>query len=159
APGKQSALAAAEAWCYGADALIGTDVEGLKPLAQMLEFLRAHNDDPMPPVADIGFIDDGSPAAGEVMNLLVRNNLLFRVVPAADRALKLNVRLGTKEYPLEDAKNPTVLSHLIRSNLTDEKRSVRIYGSQVVVARLTGSNGHARVQLLNYGAPSRRVDG
>ena len=46
------------------------------------------------------------PASGEVMNLLVRNNLLFRLVPAPDQRLKLNVKLGSKEYPLEDAKNP-----------------------------------------------------
>jgi hypothetical protein len=158
-PGKQSALAAAEAYSYGADALIRTDTEGLKPLAQMLEFLSGHIDDPMSSIADIGFIDDGSPAAGEVMNLLVRNNLLFRIVPAPDSKLKLNVKLGTKDYPLEDARNPTALSHLVRSNLTDEKRTVRVYGSQVVVARVTGSNGHLRLQLLNYGAPSRKVDG
>jgi len=159
APGKQSALAAAEAFCYGGGALIRTDVDGLKPLAQMLEFLRGHNDDPMPAVADIGFVDDGTPAAGEVKNLLVRSNLLFRIVSAPDPKLKLNVKLGTKDYSMEEAKNPTVLSHLVRSNLTDEKRTVRIYGSQVVVARLTGTNGHLRLQLLNYGAPSRKVDG
>ena len=39
--GKQAALAAAEAFCYGANALIRTDAAGLKPLAEMLDFLRA----------------------------------------------------------------------------------------------------------------------
>src|SRR5262249_7159111 len=70
-----------------------------------------------------------------------------------------NVRLGTKDYSLEDAKNPTVFSQLVRSNLTDEKRSVRVYGSLVVVARLTAAGGHARLELLNYAAPARKVDG
>jgi len=156
--GKQSALAAAEAFSYGADALIRTDAEGLKPLAQMLDFLGGHMDDPMPAIADIGFVDDGSAASGEVMNLLVRNNLLFRIVRAPDPSLKLNVKLGTKEYPAEDAKNPTVVSHLVRSNLTDEKRTIRLYGSPVVVSRVTGANGRVRLQLINYGAP-RKVDG
>ena len=131
--GKQAALAAAEAFSYGANAMIQTDAAGLKPLAEMLEFLRTIPGESLPPVADIGYIDDGSATSGEVMNLLVRNNLLFRVVAAPDKRLKLNVKLGDKEYPLADAKNPGTVAHSVRSNLTDEKRSLRIYGSQVVV--------------------------
>jgi hypothetical protein len=157
--GRQAGLAAAEAFCYGADALIRTDAAGLKPLAQMLEFLRGIGGEPMPGIADIGFIDDGSADAGEVMNLMARNNLMFRIVPAADRTLKLNVRLGSKEYPRETAKNPTVMAHRVRGDLTDEKRAIRLYGSTVVVARLTGSAGRLRVQLLNYAGASRTVDG
>jgi hypothetical protein len=159
APGKAAALAAAEAFSYGADALIHTDAEGLKPLGQMLDFLRGISADTMPAVADVGFIDDGSPAAGEVMNLMARNNLLFRIVPAPDPKLKLNVRLGSKEYPIEDAKNPTLVERQVRSNLTDEKRSLRLYGSTVVVGRLTESGGRARLQLLNYSGATRNVDG
>jgi hypothetical protein len=157
--GKQSALAAAEAFCYGANAMIHADAAGLKPLAEMLEFLEGVSGEPMPPVADIGFIDDGSAEAGEVMNLMVRDNLLFQIVSAPDPRLKLTVRLGTKEYPLADAKNPSLVAHAIRDNLTDEKRSVRIYGSPVVVARLTGSDGHVRVHLLNYTGATRGVEG
>jgi hypothetical protein len=156
--GKQAALAAAEAFCYGANAMIRTDAAGLKPLAEMLGFLRTITGEPLPPVADIGYIDDGTAASGEVMNLLVRDNLLFRLVPAPDRRLKVNVKLGTKEYPLEDAKNPGTVAHAVRFNLTDEKRSLRIYGSQVVVARLTASDGHARLHLLNYAGANRKVD-
>jgi hypothetical protein len=156
--GKQAALAAAEAFCYGANAMIRTDAAGLKPLAEMLGFLRTIAGEPLPPVADIGYIDDGSSASGEVMNLLVRNNLLFQLVASPDRRLKLNVKLGTREYPLEDAKNPGTVAHAVRFNLTDEKRSVRIYGSQVVVVRLTASEGHARLHLLNYAGAARKVD-
>ena len=47
----------------------------------MLDFLRGVRRRFDAPVADIGFIDDGSPDAGEVMNLLVRDNLLFRSFP------------------------------------------------------------------------------
>jgi hypothetical protein len=167
--GKQSALAAAEAFCYGANAsdgstvMIRADATGLKPLAEMLEFLGGVSAEPMPPVADIGFIDDGSAEAGEVMNLLDRANLLFRIVAPTDTRpdprLKLMVRLGTKEYPAADAKNPIVVAHAVRGNLTDEKRSVRIYGSPVVIARLTASGSQARLHLLNYTAATRSVDG
>ena len=44
-------------------------------------------------------IDDRSPEAGEVMNLLTRRNLLFRIVSAPDPSLDLNIRLGATEYP------------------------------------------------------------
>jgi ligand-binding sensor domain-containing protein len=93
------------------------------------------------------------------MNLLVRNNLLFQLIAAPDRRMKLNVKLGAKEYPLADAKNPGTVAHSVRANLTDEKRSLRIYGSQVVVARLTGSGGNVRLHLLNYAGANRKVDG
>src|SRR5260370_1182320 len=110
----------------------------------MLEFLGGVNAEPLPAIADIGFIDDGSPAAGEVMNLMVRENLLFEIVAKPDPRFKLIAQLGTKEYPLAEAKNPSVVAHAIRANLTDEKRSVRVYGSPVVVARLTGAGGKVR---------------
>ena len=157
--GKQAALAAAEAFCYGGNAIIRTDAAGLKPMAEMLGFLGAIAGEPLPPVADIGYIDDGSAASGEVMNLLVRDNLLFQLVARPDRRLKVNVKLGTREYPLKDAKNPGVVAHAVRFNLTDEKRSVRVYGSPVVVARLTASGGHARLHLLNYAGAARKVEG
>jgi len=158
-PGRQAALAAAEAFTYGVNAMVRTDSEGLKPLAAMLDFLASLRDESLPPVADIGFIDDGSAASGEVMNLMVRNNLLFRPVSAPDPKLKVNVKLGTREYPLVDAKNPGKVAHEVRYNLTDEKRSLRLYGSQVVVGRLTAGNGRARVHLLNYGGAARKVNG
>ena len=157
--GAGSALAAAEAFSYGANALVGTDAAGLKPFAQMVEFLRGLGGEEMPAIADIGFVDDGSDVSGEVMNLMLRHNLLFKIVSAPDRKLKLNVRIGSKEYPAVDAQNPGAMARVIRGNLTDEKRSLRIYGSPVVIARLTGSGGHVRVQLLNYSGAARNVNG
>ncbi len=157
--GPQAALAAAEAWMFGAIALVRTDASGVQPFAEMLDFLRALGPNDAPAVADIGFIDDGSATAGEVMNMLVRDNLLFKVVPRPDPNLKLTVRLGSKEFPLADAANPPLMAHEIRARLTDEKRSIRIYGSEVVVARLTALPDGIRVRLLNYDAARRKVDG
>jgi hypothetical protein len=156
---KAAAIAAAEASMYGVKASIKTDSTGLQPLAQMLAFLRALPDDEMPPVADIAYIDDGSPASGEVINLLVRGNLLLKLVQSPDRNAKLTVRFGSKEYPAEDAKNPKMMAQQIRTNLTDERRSLRIYGTATVVGRLNGSGGRLRLQLLNYAGAARRVDG
>jgi hypothetical protein len=90
---------------------------------------------------------------------MVRGNLQFRIVTAPDPRLKLNVKLGSKEYPLEAAKNPKMTTSQIRSNLTDDKRTVRIYGTAVVVARLTESGGKARLHLLNYAGAARKVNG
>lgn len=157
--GSQAALAAAEAFSYGAKALIKSDQAGLKPLAEMLAFLRGVPAADLPPVADIAYQDDGTALSGEVMNLMVKSNLLFRITGAPDRAAKLNVKLGDKKYPLSDAKNPGTIAHLVRANLTDDKRSVRLYGSLVVLARLTGSGDRLRVQLLNYAGAERKVDG
>jgi hypothetical protein len=161
--GTQAAIAAAEAFCFGGTALVRTDRSGLRPFAAMIDFLRKLGGNDAPAIADIGFVDDGTDTAAEVMNLMVRNNLLFRVVgsgPAPDSRLKLTVRLGSKEFPLEEAaKDPWMTAHEIRAHLTDERRSLRLYGSPVVVGRLTARADGVRVHLLNYAAAARKVDG
>ncbi len=50
-----------------------------------------------------------------------------------------------------------MVAHEVRAHLTDDRRSVRIYGSQVVVGRLYGSVRTLRVraaQLCRHGAES-----
>ena len=111
----------------------------------------------LPPVADIGFIDDGSADAGEVMNLMVRGNLLFRMVPRAGPALEAECQArdkGVSAGGREESRHRW--RSLVRANLTDEKRSLRVYGSQVVVARLTARTGKARLHLLNYAGADRQ---
>src|SRR5215813_4605842 len=158
AAGERAAIAAAEAFAWHARANVKTDDAGLPSLARMLAFLRALPDVEGQPVADIGFADDGSAVAGEVMNLLVRGNLLFRATQAPDPKLKLNVKLGTTRYPLEQARNPATMAQMIRADLSDEARSLRIYGSAVVIGRLERAGNSARVHLLNYDA-NRKVNG
>lgn len=150
--GNTAALAAAEAVCFGANAVVQTDTDGLTPLANMLRFLRGIDAQRGPEVADVGFVDDGSPADAEIMNLLIRDNLLFKIVHEPSPGLKLTVRVGSKKYPAQDAKNPDLLEHSIRANLTDAQRLIRIYGTSIVVARVTGSPDKLRLHLLNYGA-------
>jgi len=102
-------------------------------------------------------VDDGSAEAGEVMNLMTRRNLLFRIVTAPDPRLDLNVRIGAPEYPRAAASNPSEFVATLRQNLTDSKRLLRIYGSEVVICRLTGDASRARLHLLNYGG--KKVEG
>jgi hypothetical protein len=159
APGAAAPLAAAEAFMYGADALIHTDGAGLKPLGEMLHFLRTLKPAELPAVANVGLIDDGTDESGEVLNLMTRRNLLVRVVDKPDPKLNLNVQIGTKEYSKDDASDPYTFAQKIRSELTDEKRALRIYGSEVVLGRLDGNGRQMRVHLLNYAAAGRPVRG
>ena len=121
-----------------------------KGSARMLKFLGAIDRPRLPVKANIGVIDDGSAAMGEVLNLLARHNLLFRVIPAPDPKYDLNIRLGTGEYTKEDLADPYAFAMQIRRRLTDEKRLLRLYGSNLVLALLTGDGGQARVHLINY---------
>jgi hypothetical protein len=159
APGKAAALAAAEAYVFGVQADVQTDAAGAKPLAEMKSFLQSLTPTgAMPALFNFDYVDDGSPAAGEFMNLLVRTNLLFKVVkqPEADAT---TVALGSAQYPKSEGGNPKLLAEKVRAQVTDEKRLLRIYGNSTVIGRLVGSADHTRLFLLNYEAARNSVDG
>ncbi|HPQ17434.1 MAG TPA: hypothetical protein PLP04_19550, partial [Bryobacteraceae bacterium] len=63
----------------------------------------------------------------------------------------LNLRPGP------DAADPVLFAVKARQQLTDERRLVRIYGSDTVLVRLAGDGTRARVHLLNYA--QRPVEG
>jgi hypothetical protein len=148
--GETAALAAAEAFAYQADAMIRADAKGVESFARMISFLGELKTGDFPPLTNIGVVDDGSDAVGELMNLLTRRNLLYRVVAESDPRLDINVQLGSREFPKSDAADPSRLAHKIRAQLTDDKRLVRIFGSEVVIVRLTGDESRARLHVLNY---------
>jgi hypothetical protein len=50
------------------------------------------------------------------------------------------------------------MAQMIRADLRDEARSLRIYGSAVVIGRLERTGNSARVHLLNYDV-NRKVNG
>jgi len=152
----RAALAAAEAFAYRADAVLKIDPNDLASFGKMLAFLRALPPANLPPVADIGLIDDGSETTGEVMNLLVRRNLLFKILPAPAPQYRVNITLGSKEYPLAEASDPNAFALKIRHQLGDENRSLRIYGTEVAISRFASDGARARLDLLNYSG--RNVD-
>jgi hypothetical protein len=145
----KAALAAAEAHAFATPALIAAPVTDWKAFGAMLKFLAALPAGDLPALANIGFQDDGSAAAREEMNLLIRRNLLFRVTSAPDPKLDLNVK--------SKGGDPSAFAYEVRQKLTDAKRLLRLYGSEVVVARLSGDATRRRVALLNYGP--RPVEG
>ena len=151
----KAALAAAEAFAFGADARLQVAPEDLKPLSGLLAFFRS-----LPgvaglvPATNIAVVDSGSKAIPEAINLMVRRNLLCRVVSAPDPAADLNVRIGSPEFPEEEAGNPVAVADKARKLLTDRKRLLRIYGTEVVIGRLYARDGRARLHLLNYSSGS-----
>jgi hypothetical protein len=149
--GDTAALAAAEAFAYQREAAVHTDAAGTASFERMTAFLKTLEPGPEQVRANVGVIDDGSSQTGEVMNLLARHNILFLVESAPRSDLAVNIKLGSKEFPVFDAANPNEFAQKIRQRITDEKRILRIYGSDVVLARLTGDSSRARLHLINYG--------
>ena len=156
-PAGKAALAAAEKHAYGADALLKIDPADADALRGIAAFLETIPPADLPPIADIGVVDDGTPIAGEMMNLLARRNLLYEIVKAPSPRLRINITLGSREYPVEEAADPSAFALKIRRQLTDEQRTLRVYGSEVVIARLTGDGRRARLHLINYGG--REIEG
>ena len=150
-PAGKAALAAAEAYAYGADAVLKIESADLESLGQMLAFLSALPKNDLPDVADVAVVDDGTATMAEALNLLVRRNILFRIVPAPSEQYRVNVKLGTPEFPADAAKDPSAFALKVRRQLTDEQRTLRIFGTEIVIGRLTGDGSRMRVHLLNYG--------
>jgi hypothetical protein len=123
----------------------------------MLAFLTNLPASDLPGVADLAVVDNQHALVEEVMNLLARRNLLFAAVTAPDSRYPINIRIGSKEYSEEDASDPNAFALKIRRQLTDERRSVRLYGSETVLCRLTGDDTRIRLHLLNY--RGGKVDG
>jgi hypothetical protein len=144
-PSDSVPLAMAESYAYGVEALIRPAGDP-EPFARMLEFLKRIDRPPLPPMANIGVVDDGSDVTGEVMNLLARRNLLFRAVKTPDPKLDLNITPGKDK----DAADPYAYAQKVRRKLGDDKRLLRLYGSEVVIAHLTGEGSKSRLHLLNY---------
>jgi hypothetical protein len=156
-PARVSALATAEALAYGADVVVGIEPGGLADFGRMLAFARSVPAVDLPAAADIAVEDDGSDLVEEVLNLMARGNLLFKVVRAPAVDVPINVRIGSPEFPREAAEDPGVFALSVRRRLTDEKRSLRLYGSEAVLGRLLRDGTRARLHLLNYGG--RPIEG
>lgn len=149
-PPGSAALAAAEAFAFGVDAILNPDPADVQELGRMLRFLKTQDRPLLPAMANIGIVDDGSAAMGEILNMLTRRNLLYRLVPRPDRTLDLTVQLGTPDFPKAAVSNPSEFAARVRAALGDEKRLVRLYGTSTAIAHLTGDGRRARLYLLSY---------
>jgi hypothetical protein len=158
-PAGSAPLAAAEAFTFNVEAILNPDPADVEDLGRILRFLKANDQPPLPALADIGVMDDGSGVMGEVLNMLTRRNLLYRVVSAPERGLGLTVQLGTPDFPREAAKNPVEFAARVRAKLGDDNRLLRLYGTSTVIARLTGDGKRARLHLLAFERNRRQQPG
>jgi hypothetical protein len=149
-PAGAAPLAAAEAFAFGVDAVLNPDPADVKELGNVLGFLKRQEQPPWPALANIGLVDDGSAEMGEVLNMLTRRNLLYRVVAQPDRRLNLTVQVGTADFPKSALTNPSDFAARVRDKLGDDKRLVRLYGTNSTIARLTGDGRRVRLFLLSY---------
>ena len=156
-PAGKAALAAAESYAYSANTTLQVATADLESVGKMLGFLSNLPASDLPGLADLAVVDNQHALVEEVMNLLARRNLLFAAVTAPDSRYPINIRIGSKEYSEEDASDPNAFALKIRRQLTDERRSVRLYGSETVLCRLTGDDTRIRLHLLNY--RGGKVDG
>ena len=158
-PAGSAVPAAAEAFAFNAEAILNPDPADIPELAKFLAFLNSQQPDSLPAMVNIGVVDDKSPEMDEVLNMLTRRNLLYRVVSAPDRKLDLNVQLGSKDFPRDWAQDPSDFAARVRAKLGDDRRLVRLYGSSTVIAHLTGDGKRARLYLLSYSRGGGRGQG
>jgi hypothetical protein len=150
-PAGKGVLGVAEALLFGGDTVLKFDAADTAAVERLFALARDLPPASLPDVADFGVIDDGSPLTGEVMNLFVRRNLLFARVSEPESRFPFTVKLGTPEFPTAKAVDPSGFALEIRRRLSDDQRSLRVYGSEVVIGRLTADASRARVGLVNYG--------
>jgi hypothetical protein len=158
-PAGSAPLAAAEAFTFNVEAVLNPDPGDVEDLGRMLRFLKDNDQPPLPALADVGVVDDGSAVMGEVLNMLTRRNLLYRVVSAPERTLPVTVQLGTPDFPPAAARNPVEFAARVRAKVGDDNRLVRLYGTSTVIARLTGDGKRARLYLLSFERGRRQQQG
>jgi hypothetical protein len=149
-PAGSAPLAAAEAFTFDVAAVLNPAPADLAELGRIIRFLAAQVAAPMPARANVGVLSSDSPLFPEVLNMLTRRNLLYRVVTAPDPTLDLAVQLGTDQFPMTAARDPSAFAARVREALGDDRRLVRIYGANTVIARLLGTETRGRLVLLNY---------
>jgi hypothetical protein len=142
-PAASVALAAAEAYTGGARCYIRLKSEDLERFASALRFLDGVNGPALPDRTNFDLIDDGSADMEEIMNLLVRRNLLFEPVREHAHSGRMEVRKSSDD--------PYLFAAKVRSRIGDDSRLLRLYGNDTTLARLFGDEHHARVHLLQYG--------
>jgi hypothetical protein len=139
---KQKSVVVAMAEGFSLDVRVALEIAPgqQKDYDSMLAFLKGLPDGPKTRWTNFTVTDDRSAPAGELMNLLSRRNLMYRIASNGDYAL--NSRIS----------NPYEYVQEMREKLGDEKRVIRIFGSELTLVELTRDGNRVRLQLLNYGS-------
>lgn len=152
--GPSVALAVAEAYTASVPTYIQLKPADLPAYTGALQFLRNVDAERMPARVNFSLVDDASGDMEEILNLLVRRNLLFNVIGPNEQAKGTVVRIGSREYTKEMAADPYQFAAIVRAKIGDGKRLVRVYGSDTIIARLYGDDTRSRLHLIQYGRNS-----
>jgi hypothetical protein len=142
--GKSVVTALAEGYSTGVKLALQIAPEQQADFDKMTAFLKQIPEGPSKPWVNFTVSDDGSVQAGEVMNLLSRRSISYSVVPKGDYAL--NAKMTNAYEAMQD----------IREKLGDDKRVLRIMGSELTLAVAAREGNRVRVHFINYG--QRPVD-
>ena len=157
-PAGKAALAAAEAFAYGADAVLKIDPADLASVGRDADVPRDLPAADLPPVADFA-------RRGRRLGRHRRGDEPARApqpaVPGRSRRPIVafphqRQRSAVREYPTEEAADPSAFAQKVRRQLTDEQRSLRIYGSEVVIGRLTGDGSRGAAAPAQLRRPRHR---
>lgn len=140
---KSVQLAAAEAFSQGVAVSLETTPDQKQDYDAILDFLKTIPEGPVKPWADVRIAsDDGSAQAAEALNLLARRNIFYTRDAFHGLAIHLDSKIA----------NPYEFMQDVRERIGDEKRILRIFGSELTIATLTRRGKHVRLQLVNYGS-------
>ncbi len=149
--GNAIPLAVAESQTAGVQAFLRVKQDDLETFGRAVAFARDHDAPSLRPRANFGLVDNRSDDIAEVMNLLARRNLLYEPVAKASDFSGPVVEIGKGDYTADRAADPYAFAALVRSKIGDQKRLVRVYGSETTLARLSGDNQRSRLYLIQYG--------
>lgn len=137
--GKNVVVAMAEGFATGVKLAVQIAPEQNADYDKMLEFLKQIPDGPSTPWVNFTVSEDGSFQAGEVMNMLSRRSISYRVASKGDYALTSKM---TNAYEaMQD----------IREKLGDDRRVLRLFGSELTLAVAARNGNRVRVHMVNYG--------
>lgn len=142
--GKSVVVAMAEGFSTGVKVALQIAPEQQADFDRMTAFLSGIPKGPEKPWVNFTVSDDGSFQAGEVMNLLSRRSIGFRVAAKGDYAL--TGKMANAYEAMQE----------IREKLGDEKRVLRLFGSELTLAVAAREGNRVRLHLVNYG--QRPVD-
>lgn len=140
--GKSVMLAMAEAGAMRANLALEIAPEQKAGYDRITAWLAKVPAGPVAPWANFNVSDDGSAMAGEVQLLMARRNLLYKIAPPKQAQFKLSSAI----------KNPYEFVLDTRDQFGDDKRVLRLFGSELTMAELTREGSRIRLHLINYGS-------
>lgn len=140
---KNLPLAMAEAFATGVSLALAVAPEIKPAYERIAAFFQSIPPGPTKPWTNFTVSDDGSPQAGEAMNLMARRNLLYAVGKPGRGVVALS---------REAVRNPHEFVLDTRDRMGDETRLLRLFGSELTIAALAREGNQVRLHLVNYGS-------